>query len=90
MDSGREVDLIRINNVLKDPTRSKLLKQIAMRTRSKIINQLKDRQLTRMRDRLMQASYANDEWEMWKITNQIKDYLGEERIEWWSTKRERI
>ena len=90
MDLGREVDLIRIANVLKDPNSDERLKRVAVRTRTKIIRQLHDRKLNHMRDRLMRASYANDEWAMWQMTNQIKDYLGEERIEWWSTKRERV
>jgi hypothetical protein len=48
---------------------------------SKIQAQLKDKKLMHMRERLRRALYAEDKHETWKITNQIKDYLGEETLE---------
>lgn len=89
MDSGRQVDLLKIDRILNDPSKELRYKRAASRAKAKILAQLKDERLTRLRERLMKASRADDEWEMWKITNQIKDYLGEEGIEWWSTKDDR-
>lgn len=89
IDSGRLALIHRLNAEINDDSKPMVERQKAYRLKSKIQAQLKDKTLATMRERLMKAGRANDEWEMWKITNQIKDYLGEEGIEWWSTKDER-
>lgn len=55
-------------------------KQI-QRNIDKILAQLQDRKLAGLRERLMLAHLYSDKREIWKITNQIKDYLKEPLIE---------
>lgn len=55
-------------------------RKMFFRTYKKIQSQLHDKKLASMRERLVKATKAEDKLEMWKITNQIKDYAKEELI----------
>lgn len=44
----------------------------------KIIDQLNDKELMSMRERLIQATRAGDLKEVWKIENQMRDHEGKE------------
>ena len=80
IDSSRIRDLIQLKEWMNDPTMSIPRKQMFKRTYDKIISQLNDRKLAQMRERLTKATFAEDKVDMWKITNQIKDYSKEERV----------
>ena len=56
-------------------------KKTIRRNIDKILAQLKDPHLAKLRERLTRAYFAEDKLETWKLTNQIKDYLGEELLE---------
>lgn len=47
----------------------------------KILAQLQDEKLAKLREKLMLAHFYSDKREIWKLTNQIKDYLKEPLIE---------
>lgn len=55
-------------------------KQI-QRSIDKILVQLNDEKLAKLREKLMLAHKYSDKREIWKLTNQIKDYLKEPLIE---------
>jgi hypothetical protein len=78
VDSAREADLRELKAVRDDPAQPMSDRRRASKAFDKILSQLKDPKLAAMRERLMKATYAADLPETWKITNQIKDYLGEE------------
>jgi hypothetical protein len=48
---------------------------------NKIIKQIKDPKVSKLRERLVKATYAEDKREIWKISALIKDYLKEDRLE---------
>lgn len=80
IDSSRIKDLETIKGWLADPKFSRARKQMFLETYKKIQSQLHDKKLAGMRERLVKATKAEDKVEMWKITNQIKDYAKEELI----------
>jgi hypothetical protein len=79
-DSSRIKDLEQIKGWLADPKFSKPRRQMFLDTYKKIQSQLHDKKLANMRERLVKATKAEDKVEMWKITNQIKDYSKEELV----------
>lgn len=83
MDSGRQVDLLRIAQKIADKNTPTRMKLAYARTREKIVDQMRDRTLGHLRERMMKASRDNNQWEMWKISCLIKDHVGEERAEYW-------
>lgn len=83
MDSGRLADLRDLDKQLNDYSLSVADHRRAWRTKQRILKQLRDPQLASMRERLMKAAKANDQREMWKITNQIKEHNKDELVEWW-------
>lgn len=78
IDSSRIRTIARLNQDLHDPSVPMSTKRKAHKLKQTLQKQMKDRQLSRMRERLNMASAANDRYEMWKLTCQIKDYLKEE------------
>ena len=66
-----------MNDFSYTPARRKMF----FRTYQKIQSQIHDKKLASMRERLVKAVKAKDKNETWKITNQIKDYAKEERME---------
>jgi hypothetical protein len=70
--------MARIQHELDDPRVDIVTKRKAFRLKSKLQVELKDERLAKMRERLTKAVSANDKYETWKLTCQIKDYMHEE------------
>lgn len=66
---------------MNDPKRSLARKALAHKTAKAITRQMKDRKLTAMRHRLIKAARAHDEKVEWKLTNLIRDYLKQEKMD---------
>lgn len=79
-DSGRLADLKDMMDEMNDISRPMINRRFAYKAYKAIMRQLKDKQLAHMRERLIKASDKMDRYEVWKIRNQIKDYMGEERL----------
>lgn len=82
IDSSRLLDLRKIDSLLKDVSQPLYRKKRFAETRAKILRQLKDPKLAVLRERLVRATLAEDKYEAWKISCQIKDYMKEEKHEW--------
>lgn len=80
VDSSRIKDIEQIKGWLADPKFSTARKRMFNDTLKKIQSQLHDKTLASKRERLIKATKAEDTLEMWKITNQIKDYSKEELV----------
>lgn len=80
VDQSRITDLNQLKAWVNDPSYSPLMRKNIYRTFQKIQSQLHDHKLSVMRERLVKATIAENKIEMWKITNQIKSYAGEELI----------
>lgn len=81
MDEGRLRDIDRLNQIIKNPNKSKGVRREADRTKKIIVKQLRDRKLRRLREQLIKASAHYDEKVELKIVNTIKNYLKQEQIE---------
>lgn len=81
MDESRLKDLARLQAVIDNPHKSYAARYQADRAKQNIIRQSKDHKLLRMRERLVKAARASDAYEEWKIANQIKDYLHEQKMD---------
>lgn len=84
LDSGRQVDLLRIDQRINDKNSPPMMVRGYQRTKAKVLKQLKDKKLAQLRERMMSASRHNDQWEMWKISCLIQDHTGQERAEYWN------
>lgn len=80
IDKARELDLQELHKDMNDPKLPLYVRKRAYRAFEKVKSQLHDPILARMRERLHKASDAKDRLEVWKIRNQIKDYLREEPL----------
>lgn len=80
MDKSRIKDLAQLERLINDPSKSSVSRRGADKARKNIIEQIKDKKLQLMRERLIKASEASDERAEWKISNQIKDYMNEARV----------
>lgn len=78
IDTARIRTIARLNAELSDPSVPMSTKRKAHRLKAKLQKQMKDKKLATMRERLTMAVTANDKYETWKLTCQIKDYLKEE------------
>jgi hypothetical protein len=76
---GRAGELARLNNDRNDPKLSKFVRQQADKAHQKIVNQLKDRKLMGLRERLIRATQAGDQYEARKIETEMRAYTGEDR-----------
>ena len=76
---GRTGELERLNNDRNDPKLPKFSRLQADKAHFKIVEQLKDKKLMRMRERLIYANQAGDMHEIDKIQKQMRDYTGEDR-----------
>lgn len=81
MDSSREPDIRRLRDAMNDPTRSLGRKRMAHKAMKVIVKQMHDRKLTSMRYRLIKAARAHDLKAEYKITNLIREYLKQEKLE---------
>lgn len=84
MDQGRYNDLLRLERLMNNPDKPRYVRRGADKARKNIINQLKDRKLQAMRDRLIKASQAHDEYQEWKIANQMRAYTKQAQMEEYS------
>lgn len=80
IDSSRIQDLLELKEDMADESIPLGERRKAYRAYCEIQAQLKDKKLAAMRERLAKAQDVSDRYEVWKIRNQIKDYLGEELI----------
>ena len=84
VDSSRLKDLAQLKAWMEDwQNHSLARRRMYKRTYDKIMSQLHDEKLAALRERLTKATFAEDKAEMWKLTNQIKDYCKEERVVEW-------
>ena len=81
MDKSRLADLARMQAVIDNPFKPRYARHGAQKAKQAIVKQLKDKKLVRQRRRMVEAARLGDIENEWKIANQIKDYLKEERIE---------
>lgn len=78
IDSSRIRLINKLQNDLRDVKIPMWQKKKAQRLITKVQKELKDKHLAEMRERLVRAVRADDKYETWKITCQIKDYMHEE------------
>lgn len=83
IDSSRQAVLARLDREMNDPSKPNFHRRKAWKAKQRIISQLKDRRITRERERLIKAYANNDQYEAWKITNVIKNLNKEELVEDW-------
>lgn len=76
---GRGRELKRLYEQIHDASLPPRRRLAADRTRAKIMDQLRDRRLMGLRERLIKATQAGDQLEQHRITAQMRDYLGEDR-----------
>ncbi len=76
---GREGQLENLNKVRNDPTKQRWVRRSADRAHARIRDQLKDRKLMAMRERLIKAARAGDAKEQAKIQQQMRDYEGHDK-----------
>lgn len=76
---GRAGELDRLNRDRNDPKLPKFVRQQADKAHAKIVEQLKDKKLMRMRERLIKATQAGDQHETDKIQKQMREYTGEDK-----------
>jgi hypothetical protein len=76
---GRAGTLLKLNKDRNSPKLSKFERLQADKAHQKIVNQMKDKKLMRMRLRLINATRAGDLYESSKIEQLMKDYLKEDR-----------
>lgn len=77
---GRQTTLKRLKERRDDYSRHPFHRMQADRAIKKIIAQLRDRKLMRLRERLIKATIAGDQHMVWKLENQI--LVHEKNLEW--------
>ena len=75
---GRDGELTKLNAVRNDPSKSKWARNEADKAHRAITDQLKDKKLMAMRERLIRASQAGDRVEMARIGALMKDHEGKD------------
>lgn len=78
LDNSRKATLARLDKQLLDMGIDTPTKRRIWKARDRILKTARDKKLAEMRERLTKATFDNNKYEMWKITCQIKDYMGEE------------
>lgn len=76
---GRTGDLVKLNKDRNDYKLSKFSRSQASKAHAKIVMQLKDKQLMKLRLRLIKATIAGDMKEATKIEQQMRSYIKEDR-----------
>jgi len=76
---GRTGDLVKLNKDRNDYKLSKFTRSQADKAYAKIVVQLKDKQLMKLRLRLIKASIAGDLNEADKIQQQMRSFTKEDR-----------
>lgn len=78
IDVSRLADLNDLKKIRDDVTELMSHRRAAKKALDKILKQIHDPLLAKLRERLLKATLASDVKEMWKIRNQIKSYLKQE------------
>jgi hypothetical protein len=78
-DHGRNGELTKLNKLRNDYTQSPVTRRAADKNHAKIVHQLRDKKLMRMRHRLIQAGRAGDRLEIARITAMMKAHTKEDR-----------
>ncbi len=78
-NGDRMGELDRLNRDRNDYTKHPFTRLQADRAHRAIVEQLNDKKLCGLRDRLRKAALANDERELVKIQQAIRAHLGEDR-----------
>lgn len=81
MDEGRYKDLMRFRAIVADRTQTRRTRMGADRSIGKILAQLKDPTLRRLRERLIRAAKAGDLQAEWRIANAIRAHVKQQRME---------
>lgn len=76
---GRTGDLIKLNNDRNNPSLPRLVRSRAAHAHAKIVEQLKDKKLMRLRLRLINATRAGDTAEASKIQQLMREHVGEDK-----------
>lgn len=66
---------------MNNPNDSLARRALAHKAVKVIVRQMKDRKLTKMRHRLIKAARAHDLVVEWKLTNLIRDYSKQEKMD---------
>lgn len=75
---GRLTTLMKLNEDRNNPELGAFTRLSADKAHYKISQQLKDKKLMSLRERLIKASQAGDKYEMWKISNLMYQHEGKE------------
>ena len=78
-DHGRHGELTKLNKTRNDRSQRQDVRKAADKAHAKIVAQLRDKKLMRMRHRLIQAAQGDDRYELAKITALMKDHTKEDR-----------
>lgn len=81
MDRGRYHDLRQLMAVISNPSLPDEQRHRADIAKNKIVKQLRDKKLGRMRERLIKAAANFDQPAQWRIENEINTYLKRARTE---------
>lgn len=76
---GREGDLAKLNAARNNPSLSRFQRRQADESHKAIVEQLKDKKLMGMRERLIRAARAGDDYESDKIQRQMRAYQGQDQ-----------
>lgn len=75
---GRLTTLNRLNRDRNNPNLDAFTRNQADKAHKKITEQLKDKKLMALRERLIRAAQAGDKHAVWKISNQMREHEGGE------------
>lgn len=78
---GRYTTLNDLKKRRDDTTKPYFIRERAARAMNEIIEQLKDKKLMALRERLIKAARAGDKHEEWKIANLMREHEGRETEE---------
>jgi len=76
---GRSGELAQLNRDRNNPHLDRFTRMQADRAHTKIVAQLKDKKLMGMRERLIKATLAGDQYEARKIEQQMRAYTKEDQ-----------
>lgn len=76
---GRAGDLAKLNADRNNTSLPKIVRQRADKAHGQIVEQLKDRELMGLRERLIRAAQAHDTEAQLKIQMQMREHTGESR-----------
>jgi hypothetical protein len=78
----RQEDLHYLYKIFSDVRKPSLDRKLAYKSFVAIQKQLKDKKLMSLRKMLLNASRANDKYNIWKYTQQINEHVKRERYDY--------